>query len=86
MAGRLVLTTPWSREGVIPIDRKIIEAAIPDGYQVNVSVSADRRWWLLWFHGPDHPPPDAALKVSRVLSLRQSVTWALKERWKVGDA
>ena len=81
MTGKLVLTTPWSREGMTDVDRKIIEHAIPDDHWLTVSVSSERRWWLLWLNHAGQEKRDAVLKVSRVLSLRQAALWALHNRW-----
>ena len=82
MAGRLALSTPWAREGITPEERAEVEAAIPDGYMVGVSVEARRARWILWTKSPEGDV-SPQLRVSRTMRLRDAVLWALREHWQV---
>ena len=53
MAGTLGLSTPWAREGHEQGDREDIEAAIPDGWTLGVSVDKNRSQWVFWTKDPD---------------------------------
>src|SRR4051812_20094297 len=48
MSGRLGLSSPWARELFPAAVRQEIEATIPEGWIVGVSVRADRAYVSVW--------------------------------------
>ena len=79
--GKLGLTTPWAREGLTREDRDDIEAAIPDGWQLGVSVDRNRAQWIFWTVDPDGVVSHQ-LRVSHSMGERAACFYALRH-WKL---
>jgi hypothetical protein len=83
--GQLGLSTPWAREGITPEQRAEVEALLPEGYVLGVSVTPDKRRWELWLVR-DGEVITSTLRVTRALPhrtvypLRAACLWAL-EHW-----
>jgi hypothetical protein len=80
-AGKLGLTTPWARAALTGPDRQDVIDAIPEGWQVGVSVSPNRGQWYLWTVDPEGTI-GKRLTVSASMSLRAACFYAL-HYWKL---
>ena len=81
--GQLGLTTPWARNSLPKPDRHDVIDAIPDGWTLGVSMSANRGQWIFWTVDPDGKV-SPKLKVSASMSLRSACFYALRH-WRLGD-
>jgi hypothetical protein len=82
VSGTLGLSTPWAKEGITHHEREAVEAVIPDGMTLGVSMTSHRAYWLLWLVA-DGEPITSKLKVSGTLRLKAACLWALETHWKV---
>lgn len=80
--GHLALSTPWAREGIDAVGRAMVEARIPAGLVLGVSVSANKAWWLLWLV-KDGKPITRQLRASHGWDLTKACIWALEKHWAV---
>ena len=76
---KLGLTTPWAREGITKADREEVEAAIPDGWQLGVSVTPDKRSWVFWTVSPEGNISHKT-HVSHHMALRAACFFVLNHR------
>ena len=83
MSGKLGLSTPWARDALQGEDRKDVTEAIPDGWQLGVSMEANRSKWILWTVDPAGKV-SPKLRVSASMSLRSACFYALRH-WRLGD-
>lgn len=85
--GTLGLSSPWAREGITREQRHAIEALIPAGLTVGVSVTPNKATWILWQapEGTKVSPARRAqqLRISHSLPLYEALLWALTEHWRV---
>ena len=80
--GKLGLTTPWAREGLTREDRDDIEAAIPDGWQLGVSVDRNRAQWIFLDGGPRRGSQPPVAGVGHSMGERAACFYALRH-WKL---
>ena len=81
MSGKLGLSTPWARSALTGPDRQDVTDAIPDGWQVGVSMSPNRGQWYLWTVAPDGTV-GKRLTVSASMSLKSACFYALRH-WRL---
>jgi len=82
MSGTLALSYGWAQDGIDAGGVADVEARLPDGMTLGVSVSANRAWWLLWLI-EDGKVTTTKLRVSHGMPLRDACLWALETNWKV---
>ncbi len=79
MSGSLGLSTPWARQGITKEDRLDVEAAIPDGHTLGVSMTPNRDKWIFWVVRPgENSRGYSRLKVSSSMSLTSAAFFALR--------
>ena len=76
---KLGLTTPWAREGITKADREEVEAAIPDGWQLGVSVTPNKQSWVFWTVSPEGNVSHKT-HVSHHMALRAACFFVLNHR------
>lgn len=81
MSGTLGLSTPWAREAIDRAGRDALEAEIPEGVTLGVSMTANRGRWLLWLVR-DGAVITPKVEVSAGLPLIDACRWALRVHWK----
>jgi len=69
MSGRVVLTSPWTRQGLPLAQRPEVEAAIPDGCSLNVMC------------GPSGPGKPWQFRLYRGEWPNQELLWGPMEVW-----